>query len=143
MSAATTKPRYYYPSPVVPPQTPSLYLERLRLDEQHREAIFNGAIVKAAPAALVPLIQSVWDKIKGNIPGVVRVPYFDLMASGGALLTWDTRIHHLDVEIHPDTTLDFFYLNRDTGEAWDVEGTLDERLPERVLLRLNLFRVVS
>jgi hypothetical protein len=123
-------------------ETPSIYHERLRQQEAARELRFKQALAALAPKPFVVVTLEVWDKIKGNVPGVVQVPFVDLMESGAILLTWDHGAHHLDVEVSVDTPLDFFYLNRNTGEAWDIESAVDLRLPEKVLQCLNNFRVI-
>lgn len=112
--------------------------------EKKREEAFSAGLQSCVPQPMALLVRAVWDKIKGCVPGVVRVPHLDVREEGGVLLSWDQGVHHLDVEVLPDTSLDFFYLNRETNEAWDVETTLheQERLPEKVLQHFNHFRLV-
>jgi hypothetical protein len=124
-------------------ETPSLFHEGLRRQEQERENRFLTALQEGVPQPVAHIARTVWDKIKGNVPGVLRAPLVDVMEEGRVLLTWDQSVHHLDVEISPDTSLDFFYLNRETNAAWDIEASSDESIPERVLHHFNFFRVLA
>ena len=123
-------------------QTTSVYLDNLRLKEQERERILLSALAEKSSVSLGRSIEQAWDRIKGNVPGVLRVPTVEIRDQREALLTWDRGVHHLDVEVTEDGLLDFFYLNRETNEAWDYVVSTKSRLPETILSRLNCFRVV-
>lgn len=131
--------RQHVPSP----QVSSVYHQRLREQEQEREEKLTAVLNSCVPDQVARLARAVWDRIKGNVPGILRVPLLDLREEGGVLLTWEQGVHHLDVEIASDGSLDFFYLNRETNEAWDVEASLEKRIPEKVLQQFNYFRVVA
>ena len=131
-----------------PSQTFSVFHEMLHLQqgkrEREREKMFDAALQSCVSPPIARVVRAVWGKIQGCVPGVVRVPRLDVREEGGVLLTWDQGVHHLDVEVLPDASLDFFYLNRETNETWDVETTLQEqaRLPEKVLQHFNHFRLI-
>ena len=108
-----------------------------------REARFRTAI-QTLPPALADRVLLVWDKIKNNTPGILKVPTAAEHEDGsGVLLSWDTSVHHLDVEITEDGLLDFFYLNRETEVAWDRETRLAAPLPEAVANALLCFRTAN
>src|SRR5260221_3428464 len=111
--------------------------------EREREEIFCRALEQSVAPETAWITREVWDRLRGNIPGVLRVPYLDVREGGGVLLTWDQGAHHLDLEIAPAVPLDFFYLNRETGEAWDIESPLEERIPEKALQVFNRFRIIG
>lgn len=74
-----------------------------------------------------------WEIIKQqtNLPTPVACPG----PEGDLLLTWDNDIHHLELEFIPDNTPTFFYLNRDTNEAWEEDYIVGRDLSD--LLRIK------
>lgn len=58
---------------------------------------------------------------------------------GEVMLTWDSPEHHLELEIFPEGTGEFFYLNRKTDEAEEWEYTIGWAIPEEVIEKLKLF----
>ncbi len=93
-------------------------------------------------SALAEYVLHFWNRAKGNVPGLLSVPYLDILEDGGVLLTWDREAHHFDVEIAVGRPLEFFYRNRITSDVWEAECAPFAPLSEEVLTALNAFRIV-
>jgi hypothetical protein len=59
---------------------------------------------------------------------------------GQAFLFWDAKVHHLEVELIPDSPTELFYCNRETRESWFDEWNIGEALPSRFVGYLHLFK---
>lgn len=58
---------------------------------------------------------------------------------GQILFTWDEGDHHLELEIFPESTSEFFYRNRSTDELWGEEYELHLPFSPSALNKLSLF----
>lgn len=64
-----------------------------------------------------------WDDLDRSTGGSLPVPNASAGPDGMLLLTWDRGEHHLELEFLVDSTASFFYFNRNTHGAWEIEYT--------------------
>ena len=116
--------------------------ETARSQEKNREIKFITAIDNLLMNNTAGLVKYIWDRLKGNVPGVIglRVPVLDVL-NEGAMLTWDQGNYHLDAEIFPGQSVEFFFRNRQTGEVWNREFDIVAKLPEDFLVYLRYFQL--
>lgn len=60
---------------------------------------------------------------------------------GQVCYVWDNNEHHLEIEFIPDSPIEFFYRNRETGECFDSE--LCGPLSDIQLEKVNLFKSLA
>lgn len=57
---------------------------------------------------------------------------------GQLLYVWDKGMHHFEMEIFPDAPAEFFYLNRETDETWELDYIIGEPLNIKIKTWLGL-----
>lgn len=70
-----------------------------------------GEVVEWARKVVVECLMAV----EAEIPDACTGP------DGMVGLSWNRNEHHLEVDIHPDGDLEFYYCNRETLESWEAE----------------------
>jgi hypothetical protein len=58
---------------------------------------------------------------------------------GQMLYTWDRGKHHLELEIIPGQSAEYFYRDRETGELWGEDYTIGDPLSPDAIRKLKLF----
>lgn len=58
---------------------------------------------------------------------------------GVMFYSWDRGRYHLEVEILPDNTAEFFYRDRETEEFWGVDITIGDPIPAEIVEALGHF----
>lgn len=58
---------------------------------------------------------------------------------GVMFYSWDRGRYHLEIEILPDDTAEFFYRDRETEEFWGVDIAVGDPIPTKVVEILGLF----
>jgi hypothetical protein len=142
LGAPTLMTGYEIQNSTTPTQLPSVTVDAIITAERKRKETFLLVLESSTEPSLSSLVKTLWEKVCGNCPGVLMVPFLNLR-DNGVLLTWDNGPHHLDIEISLGVPFDFFYMNRKTEEAWDIEVAVGERIPDQVLRAFNFFRVVG
>jgi hypothetical protein len=69
----------------------------------------------------------------------LSVPDASSGRNGEFLYIWDRGDHHLELEIYPGGTADFFYAHRTAGHLWGAEYRIGDPLNQDILERLKLF----
>ena len=67
------------------------------------------------------------------------MPNVGVGTDGEVMYTWDSLDHHIELEIFPEGTGEFFYLNRKTDETEEWEYTVGKEIPKGVIEKLSLF----
>ncbi len=82
-------------------------------------------------------VRCYWARLRHVLP-TVRIPAAGPTADGALQLAWDRGRHHVDLDIYADGRVDWFYLDRNTGETAGGEGT-SSRVPDELHRYLQAF----
>jgi hypothetical protein len=55
------------------------------------------------------------------------------------MYTWSKAEHYLECEIFGDGVVEFFYRNRNSGEVWGEETTLEQSFSTSILKKVSIF----
>jgi hypothetical protein len=82
------------------------------------------------------LARDLWSKVCASAVVHVPVPHAGPLPDGGFQFVWDNEPHHLEVDILPDGSMEWFYRNRKTDEfdGDDFSGGFPEALQDRFTL---------
>lgn len=69
----------------------------------------------------------------------LEVPDASLGEAETLMYTWSKGEHYLECEIFSDKQIEFFYRNRDSGELWGEDTTLEHHISPEAVERLSLF----
>lgn len=100
-----------------------------------KEAVHSGELTKETGE----LARKAWDEVHQRTKGRMSVPDACPGLNGQLLYTWDSGVHHLEIEIFPDGVIELFYRNRASGELWEEEYLEGKPLPNSALPKLLLF----
>jgi hypothetical protein len=79
-----------------------------------------------------------WQRLKAAVR-TLAVPDASSGRNGEFLYLWDKEDHHMELEIAPGGTADFFYTHRTAGNLWGAEYQIGDPLNHDILERLKLF----
>jgi len=80
-----------------------------------------------------------WNLLRQSIGNSLPVPDAAPGPEGQLLYAWNKEEHHLEAEIFPDDTIEFFYLNRVTNETWEKDCEAGEPISQDIASRLKIF----
>ena len=112
-------------------------------DEEHKHIQFLRRMsTEGTPPSIsqqtAQLALQVFLAMRNLTGGELPVPSASAGPDGMVFYNWDRGRHHLDVEIRPSHSVDYFYRDRVTGQTWIEEyATADP--PRRVKDCLRLF----
>lgn len=73
------------------------------------------------PPARAKQIRELW-QILERTGESIRPPYAAVTAAGGLSMTWDGGSHHFEIEVLPDGTYDWFYMDRHSEDRAGAEA---------------------
>lgn len=106
-------------------------LERLR--SYLKSAIFRGDISVATEDNTHKSLFSI-ESVFPRIPP----PDISIGPDAQTLLIWDRAEHHLILEVFPDSTVELFYHNRLTDDAWEYDSVAGDELPQDISERVQV-----
>lgn len=80
-----------------------------------------------------------WNYLSDAMLNRLSVPDACPGVNGQLLYTWDRDEHHLEIEIFPRASAEFFYRNRISGQLWEDDYEINASLPEEAIAKLNYF----
>ncbi|MFY9821107.1 MAG: hypothetical protein WAM82_06980 [Thermoanaerobaculia bacterium] len=61
-----------------------------------------------------------WDLLELKLGPSLKPPATGVLENGGFAMSWDNGRHHFEIEVTPEGTFDWFYMDRDS-DARDGE----------------------
>jgi hypothetical protein len=83
-------------------------------------------------------VRKIWTVLLDQLGFRLRLPMTQLTPDGAIQLSWDSGRHYVDIDIHPDGSLAWFYRDRTTGALDGTEEDTLISLPNDLLARLTL-----
>jgi hypothetical protein len=91
------------------------------------------------PRQTVDLARRAWHVLDASLGKSLPVPDACVGPDGKLLYSWSTGPHYLELEIIPQAAAEFFYQNDLTGELWDYDYIVGNKLPESAIAKLRIF----
>lgn len=112
-----------------------LYLDSLKNEvREARDATFSERVLN--------LSWSVWEALKSRFEAqglCLEVPDACPGSRDNFMYTWSKSEHYLECEIFATGEVEFFYRNRNTGEVWGEDTTLEQGFSADILDKASLF----
>lgn len=108
--------------------------------ELGRRREFEEIVRNRVGSELAAMVLKLWQTLSGRAMGVTKTPLLDV-DDEMAMLTWDMKEHHLDIEVNRSGNIEFFYKNRRTGEFWNRDLHYRSGMPEPVVRVFDRLRV--
>jgi hypothetical protein len=112
-----------------------LYLDSLKNEvREAREAKFSERVLN--------LSWSVWEALKSLFEAkglCLEVPDACPGSKDNFMYTWSKSEHYLECEIFATGEIEFFYRNRNTGEVWGEDTTLEQGFSTDIFDKASLF----
>lgn len=114
---------------------------RLYLDSLKNEVRITGEVEFSEK--VIELSWSVWEAIKSQLLEVkglhLEVPDACPGAKDNFMYTWSKAEHYLECEIFGTGEIEFFYRNRNNGQVWGEDTTLEQAFSTDILDKASLF----
>ena len=113
---------------------------RVYLDSLKNEARVTGETEFSE--RILNLSWSVWERLTSLFQARgqwLEVPDACPGSKNNFMYTWSKSEHYLECEIFGTGEIEFFYRNRNTGEVWGDDTTLDQRFSRDILDKASLF----
>ena len=81
--------------------------------------------------------RTLWAALADELPALPD-PETGHSEHGGLQLFWDWGVMHVNADVLPDGTLEWFARNRETGETWGAEGCSVHDAPRALITELGL-----
>lgn len=88
----------------------------------HESTEWRAYLARMTDRALADAVDGFVGRVRDV--GLQSEPSAMPLEDGSMHLAWDSGPHHFDVDVHPDSSFDWFYLDRSTNA---LAGTEDER----------------
>ncbi|MEG4582984.1 hypothetical protein QUA71_25715 [Microcoleus sp. MON1_C5] len=113
-----------------------LYLDSLKNEvREERDANFTEKVLNLSWSVWEEL-KSLFEKTKGLC---LEVPDACPGSKDNFMYTWSKSEHYLECEIFGTGEIEFFYRNRNTGEVWGEDTTLEQGFSTDILDKGSLF----
>jgi hypothetical protein len=80
-----------------------------------------------------------WNLLCHSVGSLLPIPDAAPGPEGQLLYAWNKEEHHFEAEIFPDDTIEFFYWNRKTNEAWEKDCKTGDPISQDIVSRLKIF----
>jgi hypothetical protein len=57
-------------------------------------------------------VRALWDLLERRLGPSLKPPAAGALENGGFAMSWDNGRHHFEIEVTPDGTFDWFYMDR-------------------------------
>ena len=106
-----------------------------RLHYYLEAAILAGSLEATTASAAMKSWRALSVAAENKLPA----PDAGVGPDGQLLYTWNKDKHHFELEIFPDGSGEFFYLNRLTNEMWGYDYKAGNMVPNEVIYRMKPF----
>ena len=82
-------------------------------------------------------ICRLWAVLERRVGPALRPPHAGPLENDGFAMSWDNGRHHLEIEVSPGGTYDWFYMDRDSDLREGEEGQPFDAFPPRMISSLR------
>lgn len=113
------------------------YLNALSIETQDEKCEFTQVVIEMA--------GQIWEKLQTYFYAKGRsldIPDACPGSHDNFMFTWSKREHYFECEIFDSGEVEFFYRNRQTGQNWGEDTTLEElvsTIPPSIVEKITLF----
>lgn len=68
------------------------------------------------PSQRVRQIEALWERLRRRVEEHLPLPHALASETGEFVMAWDRGPHHFEIEVLPNGSYDWFYLDRTSGE---------------------------
>ena len=119
--------------------TQKAFQARTERERQLNEYIWGLSEKKQISSTTANNARSMWKRIATSTDNAICVPDASAGPNGEFAFIWDRGEHHLELEVMPDSTVEFFYRNRSTGALWGQDSSVSNNFPLELFQKLEHF----